>query len=61
MRYTLANGAFGLASAAWSWFIPARDAIEETARFVGVIAGSAAAVLSVMIAIRTWRNKPRRK
>jgi hypothetical protein len=57
MKSTLANGAFGLAAAAWSWFMPAKEFVEETARFVGIIAGSAAAVLSVMIAIRTWRKK----
>jgi hypothetical protein len=57
VRANFYNGCFGLASSAWTVFISVREGIEESARFIGVVAGAAAAVISLMIAVRTWRKK----
>lgn len=57
------NGGIGLASAACSWIVGSMEAVQAVFQFVGVVAGSLAAVVSLMIAYRQWRRgeTPKRK
>jgi hypothetical protein len=50
------NGVFGIASGAFAWVVGSMEHVESAFRFIGVVAGSIAACVSLAVAIRSWRK-----